>query len=423
MEPQMQWNKNYLGVGGLAIQTSDGGYALAATNASITFYPASERAPVIIRTDASGEVQWNKTFETGNAGVNSIIQTIDGGFAISGSNIAAPAFQPVYSGWRIKLDSQGNVQWNKTFESLERCVVIQASDNGYVLIGIRTNSVTSTDVVFFKTDSEGNVLWDKTQTFTGESPHPFLMDLVESRDGNYVVAGSLGKEFWLMKTDVDGGLLWNKTYNPANSDKPHSFRSISNTKDGGFILVGMGGGEASLQGSVAGSNDGDFAWLIKVDSEGNTEWSHDYLSSIAGFSSAIQTSDGGYAAVGSRDMQALLVRTDASGSLLYSACYGDKAQNSSSFASVVLLTSDGGFAVSGGLNNYSPTSAEGFRVTPWVGDNVWLAKFAHESNGLQNNNSFDNSFLFIAAIIGVVLIVTVSLLLGLIKFRRKIVSS
>jgi hypothetical protein len=421
--PTMQWSNTYLGAGGHAIQTSDGGYAIASMNASITFYPAWERATILVKTDSSGGVQWRKTFEdVGVAGVNSVVQTNDGGYALSGSNIAPPIMSPVYSGWLIKTDDRGNVQWNKTFGPMQSCHVIQASDGGYVLVGIISNSVSSVDAVFLKTDAKGNVLWDKTQRFTGNSVHVFPMDVVETDDGGYAVAGVWKDDFWLMKTDSDGNLLWNKTYDPVNSDKPLNFQSVSKTMDGGYVLAGMQSGGATLQNGNLASQTGDFAWLVKVDSQGNVQWSHNYLSGVMGFSSAVQTSYGGYVAVGAYNRQAWLVRTDASGNLFYNVSYGDKAENESSYASTVVLTSDGGFAVSGALNNYSPTSAEGFNVTPQVGNNVWLAKFtveslSQESPSVETPNSGDSTWWKMAAAAGIAGTIVV---VGILLYFRKV---
>jgi hypothetical protein len=414
--PTMQWSNTYLGAGGHAIQTSDGGYAIASMNASITFYPAWERAAILVKTDSSGGVQWRKTFEdVGVAGINSIVQTKDGGYALSGSNIAPPIMSPVYSGWLIKTDDRGNAQWNKTFGPLQSCHVIQARDSGYVLVGIISNNVSSVDAVFVKTDPYGNILWDKTQTFNGDSSHVFPMDVVETDDGGYAVAGVWKGDFWLMKTDSDGNLLWNKTYDPVSTNNFLSFQSVSTTKDGGYILAGVQSGGVTLQNGSLVSQDGDFAWLVKADSQGNAQWSHNYISGIMGFSSAVQTSDGGYVAVGEHNRQAWLVRTDASGNMFYNVSYGDKAENESSYASTVILTSDGGFAVSGALNNYSPTSAEGFNVTPQVSNNVWLAKFAPESTVPE---IFTSTLWIIATVVVIVAVVAAGLLVYFRKRKR-----
>lgn len=400
--PEQQWSRSYLGNGGRAIQTCDGGYAIVGMNASMLFYPASERAPILIKTDDSGAVQWRKTFqETGVAGVNSIVQTKDSGFALSGSSIAPPIISPVYSGWLIKTDAQGDIQWRKTFGPMESCYSIQTSDNGFVLVGTISNNVSSVDAVFVKIDSDGNILWDKTQTFNGDSPHVFPTDVVETDDGGYAVTGGWKGYFWLMKTDSDGNLLWNKTYDPVDTDKPLMFQSVSETEDGGYILAGMHSGGLTMQDGTLVTQEGYFAWLVKADSQGNLQWSQKYLSGFTGFSSAVQTSDGGYVAVGQHNRQALLVRTDASGNLLSRDSYGGSAENESSRASSVVLTSDGGFAVSGVLNAYSPTNAEGYQITPYVGNDVWLAKFAPESDALPDNTSPDSVLTYVPVVASV----------------------
>lgn len=79
---------------------------------------------------------------------------------LSGSNIVPPATSPVYSGWIIKTDSQGNIEWNKTIDlPLERCYVIQTSDERYVLTGYTANNVTG---YLTKLDENGDVLWSKS---------------------------------------------------------------------------------------------------------------------------------------------------------------------------------------------------------------------------------------------------------------------
>jgi hypothetical protein len=151
--PQVQWSQTFYGNSGHAILTSDGGYAIAGDNASI-LYPASERAPILIKTDASGNLLWNKTFEaTGLVATDSVVQTKDGGYALSGTNIAPPLMSPIYSGWLIKTDDKGNMQWNKTFGlPLQTCFVTQESDGSYVLTGYVANSFNGDNAVLMKLD-------------------------------------------------------------------------------------------------------------------------------------------------------------------------------------------------------------------------------------------------------------------------------
>lgn len=359
---QTEWSKTYYGDSGHAIQTSDGGYAIAGNNASI-MYPASERAPILIKTDASGALLWNKTFDaTGHVATASIVQTKDGGYALSGTNIAPPIMSPVYSGWLIKTNDKGTLQWNKTFgQPLQTCFVIQDSDGNYVLTGYATNSANGADAVLIKVNQNGNLLW--TKTFGGNSSRLFALSLVEANDGGYVVMGARDSDGWLAKTDANGNLQWSQTYHQG-SYGTFPFNSIAKTKDGGYIVTG---------GNIQGG------WLVKTDSSGTLEWTK-ILPVNALVKSVTQIADGGYVAVGGYARQAYLVRTDASGVLLYNASYGDVSANVSSSASSVVATNDGGFVVAGTLNYYSPTTPEGFTVAVPVGNNVWLAKFPLEPN-------------------------------------------
>ena len=359
---QTEWSKTYYGDGGHAIQTSDGGYAIAGNNASL-MYPAWERAPILIKTDAQGQLLWNKTFEaTGHVATISIVQTKDGGYALSGTNIAPPTMNPVYSGWLIKTDDKGAVQWNKTFGlPLQTCFVIQDSDGNYVLTGYATNDANGGDAVLMKVNANGNLLW--TKTFGGNSSKLFALSLVEAKDGGYVFTGALDRDGWLAKTDADGDLQWSRTYHQGGYGT-FPFNSIAKTKDGGYVVTG---------GNLANG------WLVKTDSAGNAEWIKT-LPVKALVTSVTQAADGGYVAVGGYARQAYIVRTDASGTVLYNASYGDVSANVSSHASSVVLTTDGGFAVSGTLNHYSPTTPEGFNVTSPACNTVWLAKLYLETN-------------------------------------------
>ncbi len=53
---QMQWSKTFSGSDGCAVQTVDGGYVIAGSNASLKFYSGLQAAPVLIKTNSSGDL-------------------------------------------------------------------------------------------------------------------------------------------------------------------------------------------------------------------------------------------------------------------------------------------------------------------------------------------------------------------------------
>ena len=112
------WQKGYGGTnngydvstdGGGAYPTSDGGFVLAGQ--SNVFLQAA--TGWIVKTDAGGDVIWQKTYtgltSSGGNRFNGIIQTADGGYAAAGDSWTA---SPTYGGpglWLVKMDANGNV--------------------------------------------------------------------------------------------------------------------------------------------------------------------------------------------------------------------------------------------------------------------------------------------------------------------------
>jgi len=107
--PAIQWQKSY-GLGSTElvsnlIQTSDGGYAFLDCGKSyqVTFTPST-----LYKLDSSGNMQWNKTINLFTA--SNLIQTSDGGYEIAGYwNTYGTTYQ--WTPTLIKLNSQGDIQW------------------------------------------------------------------------------------------------------------------------------------------------------------------------------------------------------------------------------------------------------------------------------------------------------------------------
>ena len=95
----------YEDAGNSIIQTSDGGYAITGWTAS---FGAGLRDVYVVKLDGSGNLQWTRTI--GGADWDdghSIIQTSDGGYAIAGETESFGAgLEDIYV---LKLDSNGNI--------------------------------------------------------------------------------------------------------------------------------------------------------------------------------------------------------------------------------------------------------------------------------------------------------------------------
>jgi len=112
----------------------------------------------------AGENQWIKTFGGDqDDGLNCVLQTPDGGYIAAGYTKSFGAGN--YDALLIKLDSQGNIIWSKTFggdQSILLKSVLQTSDGYYILGGnIVYSDSNTTDFLLIKLDSQGNIIWSK----------------------------------------------------------------------------------------------------------------------------------------------------------------------------------------------------------------------------------------------------------------------
>lgn len=256
----MQWNKTYGGIKNdvtwSVVQTSDGGYLMAGSTDS---FGAGFDDVWLVKTDASGNMQWNKTYGGGlDEAAYSVIQTSDGGYAMVGYTASSGAGSSDF--WLIKTDASGNIEWSRTYGgSSWDCAqsVIQTSDGGYAIAGQTRSFGVGGDAWLIKTDASGRALWNKTYGGTGIER---AYSVVQSDDGGYAMAGfttsfGLGKEdFWLVKTDADGSMLWNETFGGTNSDVA---RCLVQTSEGQYLVSGYTWS--------FGSGLSDF-WLIKLGS-------------------------------------------------------------------------------------------------------------------------------------------------------------
>ena len=341
----LDWNKTFggLGDGGAEdiLSTSDKGYLILGVKTT-----SEENIDLwLIKIDASGNLDWNKTFGGENYEYpTQVLETNDGGYLILGNTHS----ENNSNIWLIKTDRSGNLDWNKTFggsSSEEQKQVLETSDGGYLILG-HTDSYGAgeTDIWLLKTNSNGELDWNKT---VGGENYEYPTQVLETNDGEYLILGytySYGAgeaDIWLLKTNSNGELDWNKTFGGSDYEEPNQ---VLETSDGGYLILGdtqsYGAGETGI-------------WLLKTNSNGELDWNKTFGGSNNYDSEQVfETSDGGYLIFGhngyifDEDFDSgnlYVIKTDNLGNIIFENTIGGRFYDW--FYSFALITDGGVIAV------------------------------------------------------------------------------
>ncbi|MEO8150571.1 MAG: PKD domain-containing protein [Bacteroidia bacterium] len=417
-----QWDKRFGGTSTEYLrsfqQTTDLGYILGGYSDSKKGGDKSQGSWGIsdywvVKIDSLGIKQWDRRFG-GNAGdfMSSLQQTVDGGYILGGwsaSNITGNKTQLSWGSndfWIIKIDSQGNKQWDKDYGGTDndalQCIK-ETTDGGFILGGWSYSgnngdksqpSWGNADFWIIKVDSIGIKQWDKRY---GGSSADWLYSLQQTTDGGYILGGKSSSpisgdktqpawngysDYWIVKIDSIGNKQWDKCYGGVDNDV---LISLKQTTDGGYILGGAsysGIGGDKTQPLWGGATD---YWIVKVDSFGNKQWDKDYGGNANEdeFGNISQTSDGGYLIAGTSyspisgdktennlgTEQTWVIKTDSIGNKQW-----DKTTLTLGHEEIGLAiqTNDGGYAIA----NFTYGGIGGDKTQPAQGaDDYWIIKF------------------------------------------------
>jgi len=190
-------------------QTTDGGYIVAGYTES---YGMGNSDFWIIKTDENGNEEWNQTYGGDYFDkAYSIKQTTDGGYIIAGYTESYGI--GVSDFWIIKTDESGNEEWNQTYGGnyFDRANSIQqTTDGGYIIAGYTESYGTGqVDFLLVKTDESGNEEWNQAY---GGNGYDYAYSVRQVTDGGYVVAGgteSYGAgsyDIWLIRLGFETGI-------------------------------------------------------------------------------------------------------------------------------------------------------------------------------------------------------------------------
>jgi hypothetical protein len=317
------------------IQTSSGGYAVAGVITDNTTYDDNMYVANISNT---GILLWSKSIGGFNQEqAHSIIQTLDGGFAVAGSTASyGPSGTNMYI---VKLKVNGQIEWTRAVGNGFAYSIVQTSDSGYVAAGGTGYGQGGGDFYIVKLKSDGSLLWTKTY---GGTRADQANSVIQTKDKGLAVAGfsdfiATGYDIVVVKFDSLGAIQWAKTVGGGGADQSSE---LVQTYDGGYAVAGVTGSFG------AGSWD---VYLAKLNGSGILQWTRAIGTTGNNMTgSLVQTADSGFAVSLYSDNTghrlANVYRMDKSGNLLWGrTTSGSENQEAKS----IIQTADGGYAITG----------------------------------------------------------------------------
>lgn len=262
------WQQQFSCAGGATlnavIQTDDNGDGIVDDGYLVTGEQISHRLTLVTKLDPSGAVTWGNIYGAGTGVGNAIAQTSDGGFAFAAS--ATWGFGTVYTGYYVgKLDPAGNPLWQTRLQPVNTAnglyadphSIWETADHGLLVAGSAdfdpTSNIQDAGWVV-KLTANGATDWQRE--IIGSVGNQPISRAAPTDDGGLVAAGEDNNMYLLLRLDSTGSPMLQRTYS-CNSISYGT--GVVETSDGGYALTGM----------TPITTSGDSIWTLRLDSTAN----------------------------------------------------------------------------------------------------------------------------------------------------------
>jgi len=282
----------------------------------------------------------------GNYGANAVKNVPEDGYILVGSMTTTYPDEKnqVYV---LRISDSLEQRWSRTIEVEGQDwgnSVELTRDRGFLIAG--TSEIIGTGrkyIYLIKIDSSGEIEWSK---HLGDKDHNQEGNAIRATDdGGFIIVGSiekqgLGKDVYVVKLDADGDVEWSKSIGGSGDEIGYG---VNTALDGGYIIVGE---------SDSFTPDFYESYIIKLDAVGNLEWASVMAPNLPNKAhDVVATADGGYAVAGNHVGRGYILKLDSAGEMEWWKGYG--LTNYTSYLYSISLLDNGNIVAVGNVGEVS----------------------------------------------------------------------
>lgn len=227
-------------------KTADGGLAVVGQR---------NNQPWLWKYDLQGNEKWSKQLMGPDSyGDARAVVTVPDGIVVTGMNSVAGK----YNLFAQKMSFAGDSIWSfqNTHKGSSGLGIRQALDGDFLIVGSTTVDQAG-KTYFLKLSPTGTVVWEKSYSITPGTYGDEGRDISIATDG-YLIVGARStstttSRMDVIKTNLDGLMTWRKQYGSAEYSGANAVRPVQ----GGYIFVGYSGTSVDLK-----------ATAIRIDAQG-----------------------------------------------------------------------------------------------------------------------------------------------------------
>lgn len=348
--------QNYFGGAGNDVasgvsQVSDGGYIVVGT-----YGVGLNKEVFLLKYSCDEKYEWSKRYASvGNSEGLDVKEAPGNGFVFTGitnnNNVLL-----------AKTDYDGILQWSKAYDfGIETGVSICVGpDSGFVIAGNVRSGGGPPNVLVIRTNKDGDTLWCKRYGSNAVSLgiYDLGQGIIKTKDG-FLITGtttnygvsSVNEDILLIKIDFDGNIQWSKVYGASNANDKEYGYHSIELNNGGFLVTGY-----IYQPLLANFED---IVVMKLDSIGEMVWTYMYLTDKKDIALSAQFLNEnsymifGEIGLGSGNSDAFTMNLDSNGLINNMTMYGGVLDDK---VNAGIISEKGGNLLIGETKSYSSSS-------------------------------------------------------------------